>query len=409
SKREPVHPELIMAQPGGKHGLGGFIWSRHTLALLLLKTALQHSSLNTVLENTCSQQNLFKTGPVKMPGVTTTTGREGGGAETGEQLEKKGKDCMASSLAVDESSDIRGDSSLNVTEEFRRYVLCTAQPQDRICMKRSGLVAKIREKMQEENVTAELTAHHCILHLESLCAEALNMEHGMFTITHAGNFIRAKGLIQHQFKAFLSQWQTQRGDLPHHTEASLCARVMGFEHVMTPVVQIRNSIRSRAKQLRTFKVLTHRRSAGLSKHHESPENMHKPRPQYPIKQNRGRGAGPAGGLAHPEQEAAGPDRVQQNPTQRRRQGHLLRNTPPSPQHRDKEPMIGGRGQDGEREWPREDGEGPKGKGEVEVGPHELAPHLFVDHLFAKGSVSPAPGSMAPSALVPNGSSSSRVH
>ncbi|TWW53298.1 hypothetical protein D4764_0125980 [Takifugu flavidus] len=35
-----------------------------------------------------------------------------------EQLEKKGKDFMASSLAVDESSDIRGDSSLNVTEEF---------------------------------------------------------------------------------------------------------------------------------------------------------------------------------------------------------------------------------------------------------------------------------------------------
>ncbi|TWW62574.1 hypothetical protein D4764_04G0012210 [Takifugu flavidus] len=70
-----------------------------------------------------------------------------------EQLEKKGKDFMASSLAVDESSDIRGDSSLNVTEEFWRYVLCTAQPQDRICMKRSGLVAKIREKMQEENVT----------------------------------------------------------------------------------------------------------------------------------------------------------------------------------------------------------------------------------------------------------------
>ncbi|TWW53163.1 Acetylcholine receptor subunit delta [Takifugu flavidus] len=30
---------------------------------------------------------------------------------------------------------------------------------------------------------------------------------------------------------------------------------MGFEHVMTPEVKIRNSIRSRAKQLRTFKVL----------------------------------------------------------------------------------------------------------------------------------------------------------
>ncbi|TWW71334.1 hypothetical protein D4764_17G0008170 [Takifugu flavidus] len=191
---------------------------------------------------------------------------------------------MASSLAVDESSDIRGDSSLNVTEEFlalrpvhgtttghdlyeevsrcgnemelprEKLVGWTTDGAPAMCGHRSGLVAKIREKMQEENVTAELTAHHCIIHLESLCAEALNMEHGMFTITHAGNFIRAKGLIQRQFKAFLSQWETQHGDLPHHTEAS-CARVMGFEHVMTPVVKIRNSIHSRAKQLRTFKVL----------------------------------------------------------------------------------------------------------------------------------------------------------
>ncbi|TWW54296.1 Protein FAM200B [Takifugu flavidus] len=155
---------------------------------------------------------------------------------------------MASSLAVDESSDIRGDSSLNMTEEFlalrpvhgtttghdlyeevsrcgnemelprEKLVGWTTDGAAAMCGHRSGLVAKIREKMQEENVTAELTAHHCIIHLESLCAEALNMEHGMFTITHAVNFIRAKGLIQRQFKAFLSQWQTQRGDLPHHTE-----------------------------------------------------------------------------------------------------------------------------------------------------------------------------------------------
>ncbi|TWW61198.1 hypothetical protein D4764_05G0013010 [Takifugu flavidus] len=100
-----------------------------------------------------------------------------------EQLEKKGKDFMASSLAVDESSDIRGDSSLNVTEEFLalRPVHGTTTGQDlyeevsrcgnemelpreklvgwttdgaaAMCGHRSGLVAKIREKMQEENVT----------------------------------------------------------------------------------------------------------------------------------------------------------------------------------------------------------------------------------------------------------------
>ncbi|TWW54382.1 hypothetical protein D4764_0169900 [Takifugu flavidus] len=82
-----------------------------------------------------------------------------------------------------ESSDIRGDSSLNVTEEFlaSRPVHSTTTGQDldeevsrcgnemelpreklvgwttdgaaAMCGHRSGLVAKIREKMQEENVT----------------------------------------------------------------------------------------------------------------------------------------------------------------------------------------------------------------------------------------------------------------
>ncbi|TWW62444.1 hypothetical protein D4764_04G0010910 [Takifugu flavidus] len=146
-----------------------------------------------------------------------------------EQLEKKGKDFMASSLAVDESSDIRGDSSLNVTEEFLalRPVHGTTTGQDLYEEEWTG--GQDTGEDAGGKLYAELTAHHCIIHLESLCAEALNMEHGMFTITHAGNFIRAKGLIQRQFKAFLSQWQTQRGDLPHHTEVqSIVERVIVF-------------------------------------------------------------------------------------------------------------------------------------------------------------------------------------
>lgn len=38
-------------------------------------------------------------------------------------------------------------------------------------------------------------------------------------------------------------------------QQALCAKVIGFEHLMTAVVKIINSIRSRAKQHRTFKVL----------------------------------------------------------------------------------------------------------------------------------------------------------
>lgn len=34
-----------------------------------------------------------------------------------------------------------------------------------------------------------------------------------------------------------------------------CAKVTGFEHVITPIVKIINGIRSKAKQRRIFKVL----------------------------------------------------------------------------------------------------------------------------------------------------------
>ncbi|KAK7906743.1 hypothetical protein WMY93_015355 [Mugilogobius chulae] len=146
---------------------------------------------------------------------------------------KKGKDFIAYSLAVDESTDasdiaqlsifIRGvDSSLSVTEEFlalrpmhgtttghdlyeevsrcvnemelpwEKLVGLTTDGAPAMCGHRSGLVARIREKLQEENVTGELTAYHCIIHQESLCGKALKMEHVMSTITRAVNFIRAR-------------------------------------------------------------------------------------------------------------------------------------------------------------------------------------------------------------------------
>lgn len=176
-----------------------------------------------------------------------------------EQLVTKGKDFIAFSLAVDESIDIsniaqlsvfiRGvDSSLNVTEEllalrpmhgtttehdlheevsrcvnemellWKKLVDLTTDGAPAMCGHRSGLVAKIREKMQKENVTSELIAYHCIIHQESLCGKALKMKDVMSTITRAVNFIRAKGLNHRQFKSFLSKLETEHGDLPYHTE-----------------------------------------------------------------------------------------------------------------------------------------------------------------------------------------------
>lgn len=84
--------------------------------------------------------------------------------------------------------------------------------------KKNGLVDWIREKMREENCAGELSVYHCIIHQESLCAKALQMEHVMTTVTRIVNFIRAKGLNHHQFKSFLDQFGSEHNDVPYHTE-----------------------------------------------------------------------------------------------------------------------------------------------------------------------------------------------
>lgn len=111
----------------------------------------------------------------------------------------KGKDFIAYSLAVDECTDTSDTAqlsifSLSITEEFfaLRLMHGTTTGQDlyaevsrcvtdmgltweklmglttdgapAMCGHRSGLVARMRERMQEKNVTGELTAFHCIIH-----------------------------------------------------------------------------------------------------------------------------------------------------------------------------------------------------------------------------------------------------
>lgn len=128
------------------------------------------------------------------------------------QLIERGKNFVAYSLAVDESTDmtdtaqlaifIRGvDSSLCVTEEILdiksmhgtttgkdifenicQSVTDMKLPWDKLvglatdgapamCGEKSGLVGRMRLKMQEENCTGELTAYHCIIHQELLCGK----------------------------------------------------------------------------------------------------------------------------------------------------------------------------------------------------------------------------------------------
>ncbi|KAL4009366.1 hypothetical protein ACER0C_003218 [Sarotherodon galilaeus] len=151
-----------------------------------------------------------------------------------EQLVEKGKDFIAYSPAVDDSTDttdiaqlsifIRGvDSSLTETEEFLAlrpmHGMTTGQDlyeEVSRCVNEMGLPW---EKLDAgRKCHRGVTAYHCIIHQESLCGKALKMEHVMTIITRAVNFIRAKGLNHRQFKAFLGELDTEYGDLPYHTD-----------------------------------------------------------------------------------------------------------------------------------------------------------------------------------------------
>ena len=177
------------------------------------------------------------------------------------QLVEKGKDFIAYSLTVDESSDtaqlsifIHGvDSSLCITEEllglksmhgtttgkeineevskcvnemrlpWDKLVGLTTDGAPAMCGQRSGLVGRIQDKMQENNA-GELTVYHCIIHQEVLCGKALKTEHVISTVTRVVNFIRAKGLNHHQFKSFLEEFGSEYRDVPYHTEVRWLSR-----------------------------------------------------------------------------------------------------------------------------------------------------------------------------------------
>lgn len=203
------------------------------------------------------------------------------------QLIEKGKDFVAYSLAVDESTDTTDTaqlaifisgvySSLNVTEEildmksmhgtttgkdifdnvcqsvtdmnlpWNKLVGLTTDGAPAMCGEKSRLVGRMRLKMQE-NCTGELIAYHCIIHQESLCGKVLNMKHVMSTVTQTVNFIRAKGLNHRQFQSFLQEIDSEFGDMPYHTEVRWLSRGKVLSRVFHLIEEICQFMDSKGK------------------------------------------------------------------------------------------------------------------------------------------------------------------
>ena len=92
-----------------------------------------------------------------------------------------------------------------------------------MCDQKSGLVGRTQKKMREEDA-GEITAYRCIIHQETLCGKALQMEHVMSYIKQVVNFIRANGLNHRQFKSFREELTLEYRDVPDHIEVRWLSR-----------------------------------------------------------------------------------------------------------------------------------------------------------------------------------------
>jgi len=174
------------------------------------------------------------------------------------QLRDASKDFLWYSLALDESTDVQDTAQLFVfirgintrfelTEEllsveslkdtntgqdlFSAVVNCvertglvwskiasvTTDGARALTGKNVGLVKLMNNKIKEEHPDHTLLPLHCVIHQESLCKAALNIEHVIDPVVSVINLIRARALNHRQFKAMLEDLETEHSDIIYHS------------------------------------------------------------------------------------------------------------------------------------------------------------------------------------------------
>ncbi|XP_029656397.1 general transcription factor II-I repeat domain-containing protein 2A-like [Octopus sinensis] len=211
------------------------------------------------------------------------------------QLIEKGKDFVAHSLAVDETTDTidaaqlaifihEVDCNLFIMEEIldiksmhrtttgkdlfeKKCQIATDMkpPWDKLAglstdgapamcgKKKSGLMGRMRLELQEGNCAGELTTYHCIIHQETMCAKAFKMKHVMSTVTQTVNVIQAKGLNHRHFQSFLQQIHSEFSDVPYHTEVRWLSRGQVLNIVFGLVEEICQFMNSKGKESKVLR------------------------------------------------------------------------------------------------------------------------------------------------------------
>ncbi|KAG7174117.1 General transcription factor II-I repeat domain-containing protein 2A-like 5, partial [Homarus americanus] len=155
--------------------------------------------------------------------------------DVSQQLKDLVHSCTFFSLALDESTDIRGiDDHFSVFEELVSLESLHGKTRgsdifDKVksCIENLQLdSSKVAgtTTLLENFLNRPLLKYHCIIHQESLCGKPLNLQHVMLPVVKCVNKIRARALNRREFREYCEMLDLEYGDLVLHCEVRWLSR-----------------------------------------------------------------------------------------------------------------------------------------------------------------------------------------
>ena len=112
---------------------------------------------------------------------------------------------------------------------------------------RSGLSTLVCNKVSEEG--GEAIKFRCIIHQQVLCAKHLKYDHVMKPVINAINYIRSKALCHRQFQQFLLDIQAEYGDVVYRNDLRWLSRGSALQHFYSLREEIRQFLANKGQPM----------------------------------------------------------------------------------------------------------------------------------------------------------------
>lgn len=102
----------------------------------------------------------------------------------------------------------------------------------------NGLTTLLTNKLKTEFST-ELFVCHCVLHIENLCAKNIQFQNVMQIVISTVNFIRSKALNHREIKDFLTDMDTENGDVIYFSEVRWLSRAKVLKRFLNLLPEVK--------------------------------------------------------------------------------------------------------------------------------------------------------------------------